>query len=67
MVIGRLLLVGAVRALALVRDHWGGVALAVIVALVALVFGPRHEVEAVLACAIVGAAVAVAALVGGSL
>ena len=47
--------------------RWHAVVLAVLVALVVLVFGQRGMVEAMIGAAIVGAAVVIAALQGSSL
>ncbi len=51
-------------ALAFLARHWAGVVFVVLALLVVLVFAPRHMDLAVIVAAIVGAAVAVAALVG---
>ncbi len=58
---------GAIAVLGFALDHWGGVTLLVVFALLVLVFGPSQNVEGVIACACVGAAVAVVALWTGSL
>ena len=58
---------GAIAVLGFALDHWGGVALLVVFALLVLVFGPSQNVVGVIWCACVGAAVAVVALWTGSL
>lgn len=57
----------ALACLAFLYYRWYGVVLAVIVALDVFVFAPRGMVEAMIGGAIVGAAVAIAALQGSSL
>jgi len=58
---------GALACLAFLYFHWYAPVLAVIVALEVFYFAPHGMFEAMIGGAIVGAAVAVAALVGSSL
>ena len=58
---------GAAAVLTFLYYRWHAVVLAVLVALVVLVFGQRGTVEAMIGAAIVGAAVVIAALQGSSL